>query len=148
MVTCHCVLFKVYCIVWLLLLYACTGHIWISADGSIHSRRQGSGDSPGVSLFKYIWTLTRVQISTGANCSIVAQVLCTDVTDMQCSNKQTNTGNKCPAVAKTLNNYMKYLRLIYSYFIFPVRVLPACCIPVRAIYILSTSLVPWKQTTR
>lgn len=33
-----------------------------------------------------------------------------------------------------------------SYFIFPVRILPAYCIPVRAMYILRISLVPCEQT--
>lgn len=37
---------------------------------------------------------------------------------------------------------------VYTYLIFPVRILPAYCIPVRAMYILKISLVPYNQTEK
>lgn len=45
----------------------------------------------------------------------------------------------------SLNHFSSFMSSSYSYFIFPVRTLPACWIPVRAMYILRISLVPWKQ---
>jgi len=35
-----------------------------------------------------------------------------------------------------------------TYFIFPVSIFPAYCIPVSAMYILKISLVPYKQRER
>lgn len=57
-----------------------------------------------------------------------------------------NTTNRRGDVGLKSKNLQTSTTPSDSYFIFPVRILPAYCIPVRAMYILRISLVPCEQT--